>query len=69
MTHGSPINFSAIRPEFFADISSETMDAPDYIPAGGHFGGDAPVYTGAIRILRDGAFSTREIAAFESLFA
>lgn len=63
------INFAAIRPEFVAGIAAETMDAPDYIPAGGCFGGDAPVYTGAIRVLRDGAVSQGEIDAFAALFA
>ena len=69
MNYASPINFAAIRPEFVSSIDAETIDAPDYIPAGGCHGGDAPVYTGQIRVLRDGAISQSEIDAFGALFA
>lgn len=59
-----------LRYEFLTDPLSETgkLDAPDLIPAGGAFGGDAPCYKGHIRIQRDGNYAKSDIEAWAALF-
>ena len=65
------INQARLQHEFMSNEFGQTdcMDAVEMIPAGSCFGGDAPMYTGAMQVVRPGYFAQSEIDNFAALFA